>query len=106
MTGLCWRCYRHRAHSRKKFAGLRDEALERDAKRCRVWQHRLAVHHRRPGINDRDELITLCAGCHARIRKMLALRVWLLELFVLLWREQHPALPFQLQFPEIGGAVS
>jgi hypothetical protein len=35
------------------------------------------------------------------------LRAWLPPQLVILWREQHPAAPFQLQFPlaHVGGAA-
>ncbi len=100
--GLCRRCYRRRAHSRHRFSGFREQVLERDGERCRVCEseHRLAVHHRRPGRDEPDQLITLCARCHARIQKLLALKIWMPETLVLLWSEQHPDSPVQLQFPE------
>ena len=100
-AGLCRSCYRAAAHSRERFAGLREEILFRDGHLCRVCgaRERLHVHHRKPGSNDRDLLITVCAACHARLHRLAALRVWIPELLVVLWIEQHPAVPVQLQFP-------
>ena len=99
--GLCRSCYRAAVHSRRFFGGLRDEILERDGRLCRACgsARRLHVHHRKPGINDRELLITVCAGCHARIHRLAALRVWIPDLLVTLWIEQHPRVPVQLQFP-------
>jgi hypothetical protein len=47
--GLC----RSRAHSRQRFAGLRDEILDRDGRRCPACGSagRLHVHHRKLGVN-------------------------------------------------------
>ena len=61
---------------------------------------RLHVHHRKPpGLNDRDWLITVCAGCHAQLHRLAAVRIWIPELLVTLWSEQHPGAPVQLQLP-------
>jgi len=99
LAGLCRSCYRAAAHSRYRFARLRDEVLERDGRLCRAGgpADRLHVHHRQPGVNDRDLLITLCPGCHARLHRLAALRVWIPEALVELWIEQHPGVPVQLQ---------
>jgi len=99
--GLCRACYRARAHSRQRFGGLREEILERDGRLCRACgaAGRLHVHHRKPGINDRELLITVCAGCHTRLHRLAALRIWIPELLVALWAEQHPGVPVQLQLP-------
>jgi len=43
-------------------------------------------------------LITVCAGCHARLHRLAALRVWIPDGLVVLWTEQHPGVPVQLQF--------
>jgi 5-methylcytosine-specific restriction endonuclease McrA len=101
IRGLCRTCYRAAAHSRHYFSGLRGEILERDGHQCRACGSavRLHVHHRKPGVNDRDWLITVCAGCHARLHRLAALRVWIPELLVALWIEQHPDTPVQLQLP-------
>ena len=99
-AGLCRSCYRAAAHSRRQFDGLRGEILERDGHLCRACgsTDRLHVHHRKPGFNDRDWLITVCASCHARLHRLAALRVWIPELLVVLWEEQHPGVAVQLQF--------
>jgi hypothetical protein len=101
IAGLCRPCYRSTAHSRQHFSGLRGEILERDGHQCRACGSagRLHVHHRTPGVNDRDLLITVCAGCHARLHRLAALCVWMPELLVVLWIEQHPGVPVQLQLP-------
>ncbi len=100
-AGLCRSCYRAAAHSRQYFSGLRGEILERDGHQCRACgsADRLHVHHRKPGVNDRDWLITVCAGCHARLHRLAALRIWIPELLVALWIEQHPGVAVQLQLP-------
>ncbi len=99
IAGLCRRCYRRAANSRFRFGGLREEILERDGRTCRACgaDHRLHVHHRRPGINDRELLITVCAGCHARLHRLAAIRIWMPEPLIILWEEQHPGIPVQLQ---------
>lgn len=101
VAGLCRSCYRSRAHSRQRFGGLREEILQRDGCLCRACgaADRLHVHHRQPGRNDRELLITVCAGCHARLHRLAALRAWLPDLLVALWIEQHPGVPVQLQLP-------
>jgi hypothetical protein len=75
--------------------------LDRDGRRCRACGSagRLHVHHRKPGVNDRELLITVCAGCHARLHRLAALRAWIPELLIVLWVEQHPGVPVQLQLP-------
>jgi NMD protein affecting ribosome stability and mRNA decay len=99
--GLCRRCYRSAAHSRFCFGGLRDEILERDGRACRSCGagNRLHVHHRKPGVNDRELLITVCAACHARLHRLAAIRMWIPEPLLALWEEQHPGVALQLQFP-------
>ena len=57
------------------------------------------MHHRKPGVNDREWLITVCAGCHTRLHRLTALRMWIPELLVALWSEQHSGAPVQLQLP-------
>jgi hypothetical protein len=56
------------------------------------------VHHRKPGLHDPEWLVSLCAACHARIHRLLALRAWLPDRLIALWAEQHPDAPLQLQF--------
>ena len=98
---LCPACYGSRQHSRACFAGQREAVLARDQRTCQGCWATLAhphVHHRRPGIHDRDHLVTLCAACHARLHKLRAIRRWLPVRLVPLWLEQHPGVPEQLQF--------
>jgi hypothetical protein len=101
VAGLCRSCYRAAAHSRQRFAGLREEILERDGRLCRGCQSagRLHVHHRQPGINRRELLVSVCATCHVRLHRWRTLRVWVPEPLVELWSEQHPGVPVQLQLP-------
>jgi hypothetical protein len=92
-------CYRRR-YSVHFFGGNRDSALEHDGRACRACQSQhyyLNVHHRHPG--DHTQLVTLCAGCHARVHRTGILRRWLPEILVLLWREWHPDSVEQLQLP-------
>jgi hypothetical protein len=101
IAGLCRSCYRGRAHSRSRFAGNRQSVLDRDrtCQGCGAGKTTyLHVHHRRPGIHDPAWLITLCAGCHARVHRLGAIRWWLPERLVELWIEQHPGTAVQLQF--------
>jgi hypothetical protein len=67
-------CYHPALHSRQHLGGRRERILERHRRLCRAYgsAHRLHVHHRKTGVNDRDLLVTL------RI-------------------EQHPGAPVQLQ---------
>jgi hypothetical protein len=92
-------CYRRRRYSALFFGGNRDSALERDGRACRSCQsqHYLNVHHRSPG--DHTQLVTLCAGCHARVHRTRILRRWLPEILVDLWREWHPDAVEQLRLP-------
>ena len=101
IRGLCHSCYRSAAHSRQYFSGLRGEILDRDGHQCRSCgsADRLHVHHRKAGVNDRDWLITVCVGCHARLHRRAGLRILIPELLVALWSEQHPGAPVQFQLP-------
>jgi hypothetical protein len=101
IAGLCRRCYRRLANSRFRFGGLREEILERDGQACRTRGagERLHVHHRKPGINDRELLITVCATCHARLHRPASIRIWIPEPLALLWEEQHPGVAVQLELP-------
>jgi hypothetical protein len=99
VAGLCRSCYYAAAYSRRHFAGLRQEILARDGHACHSCGagERLHVHHRKPGVNERELLVTLCAACHARLHRLLFLRVWIPEPLVPLWAELHPGVPLQLQ---------
>jgi hypothetical protein len=92
-------CYRHWQYSVRFFGGNRDSTLEHDGRACRGCQsrHYLNVHHRRSG--DHTRLVTLCAGCHARVHRTRTLSRWLPEILVALWREWHPDALEQLQLP-------
>ena len=107
VAGLCMTCYRRRRYSALFFGGKRDSALDRDGRACRAChaRHYLNVHHRRPG--DHNQLVTLCAGCHARVHRTRLLGRWLPEFLVALWREWHPDAVEQLQLPlEMSAAVT
>jgi hypothetical protein len=99
--GLCRSCYSAAAHSRERFAGVREEILDRDGRLCLGCGSAgpLHVHHRKPGIDDRELLITACAACRARVHRLASLRIWLPESLAALWIEQHPSVPVQLQLP-------
>lgn len=94
IAGLCQPCYARRRHSRLYFSGVREKVLERDGHQCRGCG---AGNHRRPGVHEIEWLVTLCPGCHAVIHKLRAHRRWLPVPLLELWREQHPAVPLQLQ---------
>ena len=97
-AGVCLPCYRARWHSLRRFGGHREEVLARDGYRCRVCtgDADLVVHHRAP-VQDIASMITLCAGCHARVHRSLVLTHWVPELLLALWVEAHPDRPEQLQ---------
>jgi hypothetical protein len=57
----------------------------------------LHVHHRRPGRDDAELLLTVCAACHACIHHLRTNRRWLPSPLFELWREQHPDSSVQLQ---------
>jgi hypothetical protein len=96
----CRLCYGRRYRSLRFFGGLREVILKRDRFRCRASSAsaRLVVHHR-SGVNQRRRLITLCIGCHTRVHRYRALRSWVPEVLLKLWRERHPREPVQLQLP-------
>ena len=96
--GCCRLCYGRRYRSLRFFGGLRELILKRDRFRCRACgaDARLIVHHR-SGDNQKRRLITLCIGCHTRVHRYRALRGWVPEVLLKLWRERHPGEPVQLQ---------
>ena len=98
--GLCRRCYDIAHHSEAYFGGRKDQVLARDGRSCRTCGESTSiVHHRKPGCNEIEWLITLCAGCHAVAHRLQRLDRYLPPLLIVLWREQHPDEPFeQLQF--------
>ena len=89
--GLCRFCYHRNYHSWRWFGGLRDKVLERDRRRCRACgiSKRLIVHHR-TGDNAEHVLITLCVRCHVQLHRTRAVRRWLPEPLLELWRELNP----------------
>ena len=99
IAGLCGRCYRQAAHSRRRFGGRREAVLARDRYRCQACgaASQRTVHHRRPGRHTAAWLITLCPACHAVVHRLQAHRRWLPDSLLILWREQHPEVPLQLQ---------
>jgi hypothetical protein len=75
--------------------------LERDRYRCAscgAEDAKLHVHHRQPGVSEPGLLITVCSACHARLHRLASIHSWIPELLAILWAEQHPAAPIQLQF--------
>jgi len=101
-AGLCRPCYRARQHSRAAFAGQRDAVLTRDRRCCQGCGAAPAhphVHHRRPGVHDPEQLVTLCAACHTRLHKLAALRRFLPPRLAALWQEWHPGVAVQLALP-------
>jgi hypothetical protein len=101
-AGLCNRCYRRVRRDAGYFGGHREHVLERDERHCRGCGagksgRSLHVHHRVKGLHAPEWLVTLCAACHARVHRLSALRSWLPEHLVELWREQHPGVPVQMQ---------
>ena len=100
VLGCCRLCYQRHYHSVRWFGGLRELILKRDRFKCRVCGvgRRLVVHHR-DERNAKSLLITLCIRCHVRLHRSRRLRYWVPEALLGLWREQHPAVPLQLQLP-------
>jgi hypothetical protein len=99
--GICPVCSRRARLSLEDFGGLREQALKRDGYQCQVCGEldpaRLLVHHRAPGVQKLDRLLTLCRGCHARIHHTWR-PGWAFLSFALLrrlWRELHRDLPEQ-----------
>jgi len=98
--GCCRLCYYGRHRSLRFFGGLREAVLRRDRFRCRACGSsvRLVVHHRNAD-NQKRRLITLCIGCHTRVHRWGALRRWVPQVLLKLWRERHRHQPLQLQLP-------
>ena len=94
--GLCRPCYDRRRHSLRFFAGQRERVLTRDGccQLC-LCDTDLLVHHRHPGHNRPALHITLCRRCHAPIHRRHSLPGFYSDLFLQLWREQHPERPVQ-----------
>jgi hypothetical protein len=105
--GCCRLCYHRDYHSWRRFGGLREAVLKRDQRRCRACgaAKRLIVHHR-TGNNAEQLLITLCIRCHVRLHRTRALRHWVPEPLLELWRELKPDAALQLQLPLATAATS
>lgn len=104
-NGQCSTCNRRARLSREKFAGHREEVLERDGYRaqcCGVIEG-LLVHHRRPGRSARRLMISLCRRCHTRIHRTLRPRFTFPAELRPLWREVHPGQVEQLCLPLTAG---
>jgi hypothetical protein len=90
--GLCRRCYDAAYHDDCYFAGALERVLARDGFCCRVCgTASQVVHHRRPGVDLEEWLITLCPACHATVEHLDLLDRYLPPLLQLLWEEKHPA---------------
>jgi 5-methylcytosine-specific restriction endonuclease McrA len=99
VAGFSFSCYWQHRRSLRYFAGLREAVLLRDGCRCQACgvANQRAVHHRRPGLHALPWLVTLCPACHAVVHRLRARRRFLPDPLLRLWREQHPAVPLQLQ---------
>jgi 5-methylcytosine-specific restriction endonuclease McrA len=102
VRGLCTICYRESTRDRVRFGGHRQGVVARDSARCRVCGaeksgRSLHVHHRIQGVDAPEFLVTLCAACHARVHRLAAVRKWLPDELIDLWREQHPGTAVQMQ---------
>jgi hypothetical protein len=42
-------------------------------------------------------VISLCAACHARVHRLLAIPAWVQDVFPRLWQELHPQRLMQFQ---------
>ncbi len=97
----CVRCRRRARLSRENFEGLREAVLRRDDWQCQccgeVERALLLVHHRRPGWNREQWLVTICRACHVRVH--LTFRPRFSGLLRRLWREAHRGLPEQRVLP-------
>lgn len=110
VAGLCPTCYTLRRRDEAYFGGLRERVLMRDGRFCRVCAalpevERLcagqppSVHHRVPGVSKLRLMITLCAGHHAIVERLLVADREMPPLLLELWREKHPSAPEQVPIP-------
>jgi hypothetical protein len=101
--GLCATCYTLKRQDEEYYGGLREAVLDRDERRCRACpnleRHKMAVHHRVPGVSKLELMITLCLACHAKVTRTRFLDGDWPELLRVLWREQHPEGKEQLFLP-------
>lgn len=89
--GLCRSCYDAAHHDDSYFSGCKERVLARDSRLCRVCGVATdVVHHRKPGVDQDEHLITLCPACHATVERLGQLDRYLPPLLLELWREQHP----------------
>ena len=97
--GLCRSCYARQRLARLRFGGHREPVIDRDGRQCTICSSadRLIVHHRRPGHNEPELLVTLCVPCHVRLHQAERFPTLVPDLLLTLWAEQHPARPLQLQ---------
>ena len=95
-NGHCATCYTLRQHDARYFGGLRELAIERDGRCCRVCgasgrdKRSIIVHHRVPGKSALRTLVSLCPACHAKIHHTKVVFSEMPPLLLELWREQHP----------------
>jgi hypothetical protein len=111
--GMCPRCLTRQHHDKEHFGGHREAVLRRDKWTCQGCFYRptqadrdyIVVHHRVPGNSKPALMISLCAACHAIVERLRVVRTWLPPQLVILWREQHPEIEYQLQLPllHVGG---
>jgi hypothetical protein len=96
--GLCRACYDRRRCSEQFFGGYRETLLTRDSC-CQLClsEERLLVHDRQPGRNRLASQITLCRRYHVPVHHRHQLPGFYSDLFLRLWREQHPNRPVQLR---------
>jgi 5-methylcytosine-specific restriction endonuclease McrA len=93
--GLCATCYTLKRQDEQYFGGLREAVLERDGYGCRACdapgreKRSIIVHHRLRGVSELKLMISLCPGCHAKVRTKMVLAE-MNPLLLELWREQHP----------------
>ena len=100
IAGRCPPCYWADYNWRRRFDGNREEVIHRDGNQCRACGSTgdLIVHHRRPGFNYPDLLVSLCRPCHAQVHALRSIRRYVPPFVVTLWAEQHPGDWAQQQF--------
>ena len=98
----CPKCARRDRLSREQFGGEREAVLRRDEYQCQacgeVADFLILVHHRKPGVQTRRWMVTLCRRCHVRAHFLHrpSYALWLESpLLYALWRELHRKQPEQ-----------